>query len=235
MIDGAGGHAQLDLRLQVDDADVVGQLGVVEVRERLVLALGAGSRRGQVVDAQHHVQRRRDDRIAVRRLEQVVDAEHLLARFLLGRRRQRHVHRHLVAVEVGVEGRADERVDLDGAAFDQDRLEGLDAQAVQRRRAVEQHRVVLDDLFEDVPDLGPHALDDALGALDVVRQALLDQLAHHERLEQLERHALGQTALVQLQRRADHDDRAARVVDALAQQVLAEAALLALEHVATGS
>ena len=145
------------------------------------------------------------------------------------------MHGHLVAVEVGVEGRADQRVDLDGAALDQDRLEGLDAQAVQRRRAVEQHRVVLDDLFEDVPDLGPHALDDALGALDVVRQALLDQLAHDERLEQLERHPLGQAALVQLQRRADHDDRAARVVDALAQQVLAEAALLALEHVATGS
>ena len=42
----------------------------------------------------------------------------------------------------------------------------------------------------------------------------------------------GKTALVQLERRADDDDRAARVVDALAEQVLAEAALLALEHVA---
>ena len=42
----------------------------------------------------------------------------------------------------------------------------------------------------------------------------------------------GQTALVQLERRADDDDRAARVVDALAEQVLAEAALLALQHVA---
>ncbi len=36
---------------------------------------------------------------------------------------------------------------------------------------------------------------------------------------------------MQLQRRADDDHRAARVVDALAEQVLAEAALLALEHV----
>ena len=34
-----------------------------------------------------------------------------------------------------------------------------------------------------------------------------------------------------LQLRTDHDDRAAGVVDALAEQVLAEAALLALEHV----
>ena len=36
---------------------------------------------------------------------------------------------------------------------------------------------------------------------------------------------------MQLQVRAGHDDRAARVVDALAEQVLAEAALLALQHV----
>ena len=43
--------------------------------------------------------------------------------------RERHVHRHLVAVEVGVERGADERVDLDGLALDQDRLEGLDARA----------------------------------------------------------------------------------------------------------
>src|ERR687893_87932 len=104
--------------------------------------------------------------------------------------------------------------------------------AVQRRGAVEQHRVVLDDLLEDIPDFRPHALDDALGALDVVGEALLDELAHDERLEQLERHLLGQPALVELELRADDDDRAARVVDALAEQVLAEPALLALQHVA---
>src|SRR6185295_316905 len=48
------------------------------------------------------------------------------------------------------------------------------------------------------------------------------------------RHLLGKTALVQAQRRADDDDGAARVVDALAEQVLPEATLLALEHVAQG-
>src|SRR6185503_6584416 len=77
-------------------------------------------------------------------------------------------------------------------------------------------------------------LDDALRALDVVGESLLDELAHDERLEQLERHLLGQPALVELELRSDHDDRAARVVDALAEQVLAEPALLALEHVAQG-
>ena len=148
---------------------VVGELGVVEVRERFAFALAHPVAAGQVVDAEHHVLRRRDDRLAVRGLEQVVDASICSRASFLRGCRQRHVDSHLVAVEVGVEGRADQRVDLDGGAFDQHRLESLDAEAVQRRRAVEQHRVVLDDLFEHVPHFGPNALDDALGALDVVR------------------------------------------------------------------
>ena len=57
------------------------------------------------------------------------------------------------------------------------------------------------------------------------------QLVEDEGLEQLERHLLRQAALVQLELRADHDHRAARVVDALAEQVLAEASALALDHV----
>ncbi len=144
------------------------------------------------------------------------------------------MHGHLVAVEVRVERVADERVDLDRLALDEHRLEGLDAQTVQRGRAVQEHRVLVDDLFEDVPDLRDHRVDHLLGRLDVLDGLALDEAGHDERLEQLERHQLRQAALVQAQRRAGHDDRAARVVDALAQQVLAEAALLALEHVAQG-
>ena len=44
----------------------------------------------------------------------------------------------------------------------------------------------------------------------------------------------GKAALVQLQLGTDDDDRTARVVDALAQQVLAEPPLLALQHVGEG-
>ncbi len=65
----------------------------------------------------------------------------------------------------------------------------------------------------------------------VVQCPRLLQPVIDERLEQLQRHLLGQPALVQLQLGTDHDDRAAGVVHALAQQVLAEAALLALERV----
>ena len=173
----------------------------------------------------------RDQRAAVGRRQHVVGRQHEHPALGLGLGRQRQVDGHLVAVEVGVEGGADQRVDLDGLALDQHRLEGLDAEAVQRGGPVQQHRVLLDDLLEHVPHLRAAALDHALGRLDVLGQLGVDQPLHDERLEQLERHQLGQAALVQLERRADHDDRTAGVVDALAEQVLAEPALLALEHV----
>ena len=138
---------------------------------------------------------------------------------------------HLVAVEVRVERVADERMHLDRLALDERRLERLDAEAMQRRCAVQQHRVLLDHLFEDVPDLALHLVDVPLGRLDVLDDLPLDEPAHDERLEELERHQLRQAALVELEVRAGDDHRAAGVVDALAEQVLAEPALLALEHV----
>ena len=74
-------------------------------------------------------------------------------------------------------------------------------------------------------------LDHLLGGLDRADEALLLETVVDERLEELERHLLRQTALVELQLGTDDDDRTAGVVDALAEQVLAEAALLALEGV----
>jgi len=79
------------------------------------------------------------------------------------------MHGHLVAIEIGVEGGADERMDLDGFAVDQHGLEGLDAQAVERGGAVEQDRVVLNDLLENVPNDRILLLDQFLACLMVVQ------------------------------------------------------------------
>ena len=136
-----------------------------------------------------------------------------------------------VAVEVRVERRADERMDADGLAFDQHRLERLDAEAVQRRRAVEQHRMLANHFLEHVPHFRTLQLDHLLGLLDGLDQAALFELVVDERLEQLERHLLRQAALVQLELGTNHDHRTAGVVDALAEQVLAEAPLLALQGI----
>ena len=209
----------------------VGQLALEALALVTLLADVEHRTVGQVVEAEDHLLRGHRDRPPVRRRQDVVGRQHQDARLGLRLHRQGEVDGHLVAVEVGVERRADERVDLDGLALDQHGLEGLDAEAVQGRGAVEQHRVLPDDLLQHVPDLGHHRVDQLLGRLDVLDLLALDQAAHDERLEELEGHQLRQAALVQAQLGAGHDDRAARIVDALAEQVLTEAALLALEHV----
>ena len=150
-----------DSGLKIDRAGVVGELDFFQRGEDLAPASRHGPGRevgfevalaGHVVAAENDVLRRRNDRLAVRRREQVAHREHPRPRLVLRRLRQRHVDRHLVAVEVGVERRADQRVNLDRRAFDQADLERLDAEPVQRRRAVEEHDVVLDDLFQHFPD-----------------------------------------------------------------------------------
>ena len=141
------------------------------------------------------------------------------------------MHRHLIAVEVGVEGGAHQRMQLNRLALDKHRLEGLNAEAVQGGGPVQHHRMLADDLGEDVPDLGGLLLHHLLGGLDGGGQPAPLQFAEDEGLEQFQRHLLRQAALMQFQGGAHHDHRAARIVHPLAQQVLAEAALLAFDHV----
>ena len=229
LIDGA--EARLDPGVQRHRLRGERLLDLADIGEGHALAGLAVALHRDVVEAEHDVLRRHDDRLAVGRRQDVVGRHHQDARLELRLQRQRHVHRHLVAVEIGVERGADQRVQLDRLALDQHRLEGLDAEAVQRRGAVQQDRVLADHLFEDVPHLGPFLLDHALGGLDRARQTVEFELRVDERLEQFERHLLRQPALVQLQFRTDDDHRAAGIIDALAEQVLAEAALLALQHV----
>ena len=104
----------------------------------------------------------------------------------------------------------------------------------KRRCTVQQDGMALDDGLQRVPDLGAGTLDHLTGRLDVVGLLLLDQVLHDEGLEQLEGHLLGQAALIHLQLGADDDNGTAGVVNTLAQQVLAEAALLAFQHIGQG-
>ena len=121
----------------------------------------------------------------------VVGGQHEHAGLSLGLIAQRHVHSHLVAVEVGVERGADQRMQLDGLALDEHRLECLDAQTMQGRCAVEQHGMLGDDLFQNVPHVARAAIDGALSGLDVGGVLELDQALHDEGLEQLQGHLLG--------------------------------------------
>ena len=144
---------------------------------------------------------------------------------------KRQVDRHLVTVEVGVESFAGQRMQMDRIAFHQHRLERHDAHAVQRGSTIEQHRMIGDHRLQDVPNLLILAFQHLLGALDRVGMTQFLELADNERLIELQGDLLGQAAVMQLQPRADHDHAAGRIIDAFAQQILAETALLALDHV----
>ena len=230
-IDDLSRIAQLDRRQCFDFVHFQRDQHVVDGSERASLALGAGPGFRKVIEAQDHVLRGNGDRRAVRRRKDVIRREHKSGGFDLGFRRQRNVNSHLVAVEIGVERGTDQRMNLDGLAFHQYRLERLDAQAVQCGSAVEENRVVLDDFFQDVPYHRVLLLDQFLRLLDRRTVAALLEAVIDERLEELQRHLLRQTALVQLQLRSDHDHRAPGIVHALAQQVLAEPSLFALQRI----
>ncbi len=217
--------------LDLADVAIDAAYRALGLRILLVLAGLSVAHQRDVVEAEHDVLARHDDRLAVGGMQDVVGRHHQHPRLELRFERQRHVHGHLVAVEVGVERRADERMQLDRLAFDQHRLEGLNPQSVQGRRAIEHDRMLADHLIEDVPNFRLLLFDQLLGLLDRGGQALGVEARIDERLEQFERHLLRQPALMQLEFGADHDHRTAGIVDALAEQVLAEPALLALEHV----
>src|SRR5579862_3388926 len=122
-------------------------------------------------------------------------------------------------------------MNLDCLAFHHHRLKRLNTETVESGSAVQQDRVILNDFFQDVPNDRLLLLHHFFRLLDGGDVARLLQPVINERLEQFERHLLGQTALMQLEFRTDHDHGTSRVVHALAEQVLAEASLLAFQRV----
>ena len=112
-IDDLAGVAQLDRRERFHFAHFERDQNVVDGSERSAFALGAGAGFGQVVAAQHHVLGRNGDGRAVRGRQNVVRRQHQRRGFDLRFGRQRNVDGHLVAVEVGVERGAGQRVKLD--------------------------------------------------------------------------------------------------------------------------
>ena len=119
----------------------------------------------------------------MRRRQNVVRSQHQSGGFDLRFGRQRNVDGHLVAVEVGVECRTSQRVQLDRFAFNQHRFKGLNAETVQRRSAIQQNRVVFDDFFENVPNHRILLFHQFLGLLDRGAMAALFEAVIDERLE----------------------------------------------------
>ena len=62
-------------------------------------------------------------------------------------------------------------------------------------------------------------------------QTAFNDFIDDKRLKQFQRHFFRQTAFAKLQIRTDNDNRTAGVINALAEQILAETPLLSLQHV----
>ena len=150
-----GGQAELDLGMDPDLALAMGEEDLVRgrINADLVIAvlavfpLLADAADRQVVRPHDDILGRADDRVAVRRAEDVVRGHHQGHGLDLGLDGERQVNGHLVAVEVGVEPLANQRVNPDRVPFDEHRLERLDAHSVQSGSPVQKDRVVADDLL----------------------------------------------------------------------------------------
>src|SRR5260370_20981810 len=130
------------------------------------------------------------------------------------------MYRHLIAIEVGIKGGTDQWVQLNGAAFDQHSLKGLDTQPVQGRRTVQEHGMIFNHLFQHIPHLWLDTLHTAFRALNIMREVLLYQLTHHKWLEELQGDLLGQATLVQPEGRADYNHPTSRLVNTPTEPVL---------------
>ena len=86
------------------------------------------------------------------------------------------MNRHLVSVEVRVEGGTNEWVNLDRVTFNQDRHKGLNTESVQGRSTVQKNVLALDHLFENRPYLWNIFIDESSCAADVVCQLSLEEL-----------------------------------------------------------
>jgi len=125
-----GHHTNLDLGMDFHLGQLVTHIDFIDVSKSPSIALvGAGLHHGHIENAQHHIFDGAMIGSPSAGFEQVLGSQHQAPGFLNGLVRERYVHSHLVAIEVGVEGCTNQRVQLNGRAFDQDRLESLDAQA----------------------------------------------------------------------------------------------------------
>src|SRR3989338_896960 len=109
------------------------------MRRGVMTAFTLGSPNGlrEPIGTERDIMARGDDRQAGARLEDILVRAHDVLRFPLRLLREGDVYGHLVAVEVGIEGRTHERMEPYGIALDELWAEGLDALAVERGRAIE--------------------------------------------------------------------------------------------------
>ena len=119
--------SDLDAGVQIELMLGVGHDRFIDIHKAAAIALFIVHVDSEEVAAENHILSRHGDRFTVLRFQQVVGGKHEETGFGLGFHGKGNVHGHLVAVKVGVKGRAGQGVQFDGAAFDEHWLKGLNA------------------------------------------------------------------------------------------------------------
>ena len=194
-------------RMNVYTLLIVGNDSLFGTIECQTFALRTGTELGNIIQAQHHILRRHRNRRAVCRIQDIVRLQHQNLRFQNRFVAQRQMHSHLVTVEVGIERRTGQRMQLDSLTFYHLRLESLDTQAVQCRSTVQQYRVSFHHVFQNIPNHRLLAVYNLLGRLQGLHDTAFYKLTDDERLIKFCGHQFRQTAFSHLQLRSYNDYR----------------------------
>ncbi len=131
---GPGLHSNLGV--DIHEAQLIGGFDFFQAAEDAPFTHPTVADHSEVIDAENHILRGSNNRLTISRLQKVARGHHQGLGFFNGLVRQGHMNGHLVAIEVGIKGRTDKRMQLNRLALDQLRHECLDTQTVQRRRTI---------------------------------------------------------------------------------------------------
>src|SRR6185503_5666796 len=110
-------------------------------------------------------------------------------------------------VEVCVESLTYKRMHLNSIPFDQDRVERLNTEAVQSRRAVEENIFPGDNFFEHCPHIWSALFDEFVRTTDIECEFSLQNFRNHEWPEEFERHMFRKSALIEFEFWTDDNNR----------------------------
>ena len=141
-----------------------------------------------VVGTQNQVLRGCYYGLAILGVQNVVGSQHKKSRLCLGLRTQWYVDCHLVTVKVRVVGSTHKRMQFQGSAFHQHRLEGLNAQSVQCWSTVQKNRMILDYFFQHIPDFGSTGFHHPFRIFNILCVVFLHQLFHNKGFKEFQCH-----------------------------------------------
>ena len=113
--------------MEIQFAGIIGAAHFFCIGKNLVRTPGKGFPPGHVIDAEHDILTRHDNGLSMSRTQNVIGAHHQHPRLDLRFDGKRYVHRHLVAVEVSIEGSTNQWMDLNSLPFDENGFECLNA------------------------------------------------------------------------------------------------------------